>query len=136
MIALARKSEVSQDDYDEAEISVEPEKSQRASFIVESHRIETVNLEDDKILKKLVLEGRIPEIERKINVSDVRIAIGEKIVFSGLWVELDEHKKLKFGVLSRLLKVAGLNKIKDLDGREFPICRDQGKYWAIDVCRM
>lgn len=83
----------------------------------------------DKKSSKLICFVKHPQAEKEIQISAVKLERNKKLETSGLWVNLDEDKKLrKSSSLVLFLQTCNADNIKSLAGKECDTVEDESGY--------
>lgn len=99
---------------------------------IEKVEIVPVQPGDKKIGDKLVCSVKHPDKEELIQISAVKYeGKNNKLAVSGLWVNLDEDKKIRKGsALALFMAYVGARTPKELEGREINTTTDDSGYLA------
>lgn len=83
----------------------------------------------DKKNQKLVCNVEHPDREEVVKISAVKYESKGKLAVTGLWVNLDEDKKIRKGsALAEFMKVLGAKSPKELEGKEVSTTEDEKGY--------
>jgi len=86
----------------------------------------------EKQNQKLVCEVKHPDREENIEISAVKYERNEKLQITGLWINLDEDKKIrKNSALAFFKNFVGVKTQQELVGKELETVEDERGYLVI-----
>ena len=94
-------------------------------------KIVNVNIVEvgSKKLQKCVCEVKHPDQEELIRISSVKYEVKDKLKTSGLWVKLDEDKKIiKGSALAIFKEKNSVKTLKELKDKEIETIEDENGY--------
>lgn len=106
--------------------------------VLKPAKVKVVEVSTDEVTfgtkknKKVILSCKHPDRDEPIAISKVKIARKDKLTTSGLWLTLDEDKKIqKNSSLAMFLVFANVQNLKELKEKEFDAIADDDGYLVI-----